>query len=184
MKESPGSLRDFHSALWILQHCYGLKTVNDILNFSFFKDEFLIARNAYNFIKVLRFITNLFTKNNKLDFETQIEIAKRTASGKLNLSNKALVERMMAKYYEHAHYISHFNTLVYQFFEEKKYSFKNNKGLYRNGSKVGFANVSLEENKELIFKVFLEIGNNKKINAVDVQTSICLLYTSPSPRDS
>ena len=128
--------------------CFVLKTFDDILNFSFFKDEFLIARNAYNFIKVLRFITNLFTKNNKLDFETQIEIAKRTSSGKLNQSNKAVVEKMMAKYYEHAHYISHFNTLVYQFFEEKKYSFKNKKGLYRNGSKVGFANVNLEENKE------------------------------------
>ena len=174
LKESPGSSRDFHSALWILQHCYGLKTVDDILNLSFFKDEFLIARNAYNFIKVLRFITNLFTKNNKLDFETQIKIAKRTSSGKLNQSNKALVEKMMAKYYEHAHYISHFNTLIYQFFEEKRYSIKNKKGLYKIGSKVGFANVSLEENKELIFKIFLEIGNNKKINAVDVQTSIML----------
>ncbi len=30
LKESPGTLRDFQSALWILQHCFDLKSVNEI----------------------------------------------------------------------------------------------------------------------------------------------------------
>ena len=30
LKESPGTMRDFHTALWILQHCYGLNSLNAI----------------------------------------------------------------------------------------------------------------------------------------------------------
>ena len=77
LKESPGTLRDFQSALWILQHCFELSSVEEISRSRLLNGELNNAINAYNFIKSLRFATNITTKKNRLNFEAQIEIAKK-----------------------------------------------------------------------------------------------------------
>ncbi len=82
LKESPGTLRDFQSALWILQHCFDLKSVNEISKSRIFNGELNNAIDAYNFIKSLRFATNISTNKNRLDFEAQVEISKKAKLGK------------------------------------------------------------------------------------------------------
>ena len=67
LKESPGTLRDFQSALWILQHCFDLRSVNEISKSRIFNGELNNAIDAYNFIKSLRFATNISTNKNRLD---------------------------------------------------------------------------------------------------------------------
>ncbi len=62
LKESPGTLRDFQTALWILQHCFNLNSINEISKSDIFKDEIKDAVDAYNFIKSLRFATNITSK--------------------------------------------------------------------------------------------------------------------------
>ena len=61
LKESPGTMRDFHTALWILQHCYGLDSLNAIDNANVISEGFEKTTQAYNFIKSLRFATNITT---------------------------------------------------------------------------------------------------------------------------
>ena len=68
LKESPGTLRDFQTALWILQHCFDLNSINEISKSYIFKDEIKNAIDAYNFIKSLRFATNITSKENRLNF--------------------------------------------------------------------------------------------------------------------
>ena len=48
LKESPGTLRDFQSALWILQHCYGLDSQDAINKSGVIDGEFKKAIEAYN----------------------------------------------------------------------------------------------------------------------------------------
>ena len=117
LKESPGSLRDFQTSLWILQHCFNLRTIEDIENSSKFCNEIKIAHKAYNFIKALRFATNIISNSNRLSFETQIEIANMA---KLSEStSKRSVESMMQQYYENAAILSNFNNLVFEIYKEK-----------------------------------------------------------------
>ena len=58
------------------------------------------AIDAYNFIKSLRFATNISTNKNRLDFEAQVEISKKAKLGKR--TTKKSVEMMMKKFYEMA----------------------------------------------------------------------------------
>ena len=78
LKESPGTLRDFQTALWILQHCFNLISINEVSKSNLFKNEVKDAVNAYNFIKSLRFATNIIANKNRLDFETQVEISNKS----------------------------------------------------------------------------------------------------------
>ena len=39
LKESPGCLRDFQTALWILQHCFDLKSIKEIKSSKEFGDN-------------------------------------------------------------------------------------------------------------------------------------------------
>ena len=71
LKESPGTLRDFQSALWILQHCFDLDSYKSISKSRMFDGEFKKTIKAYNFIKALRFATNSLTNKNRLNFEAQ-----------------------------------------------------------------------------------------------------------------
>ena len=96
LKESPGTLRDFQSALWILQHCFDLKSVNEISKSRIFNGELNNAIDAYNFIKSLRFATNISTNKNRLDFEAQVEISKKAKLGKR--TTKKSVEMMMKNF--------------------------------------------------------------------------------------
>ena len=126
LKESPGTLRDFQSALWILQHCYGLDSQDAINKSGVIDGEFKKAIEAYNFIKSLRFATNIATQKNRLNFEAQIEVSKYAKLNKK--SSKASVEKMMKNYYENASILSYFNEIIFEKYNEKsKHIFKKDK---------------------------------------------------------
>ena len=171
LKESPGTLRDFQSALWILQHCFDLKSVNEISKSRIFNGELNNAIDAYNFIKSLRFATNISTNKNRLDFEAQIEISKKAKLGKR--TTKKSVEMMMKKFYEMASSLSYFNEIVYEKYNEKyprKNFFKKIEGIHKYKNKIGIQNINLKNNKSLIFEIFIEIGKSKIINSIDTET--------------
>ena len=173
LKESPGTLRDFQTALWILQHCFNLNSINEISESDIFKDEIKDAIDAYNFIKSLRFATNITSKENRLNFETQLEISS-LAKLRKNKTNKT-VEEMMKRYYEMASVLSHFNSIVFEKFDEINSSrFKKYKGIYKHKNKIGINVTDLSKSKELIFKIFIEIGKNKTINLIDTETKSLL----------
>ena len=171
LKESPGTLRDFQSALWILQHCFDLKSVNEISKSRIFNGELNNAIDAYNFIKSLRFATNISTNKNRLDFEAQIEISKKAKLGKR--TTKKSVEMMMKKFYEMASSLSYFNEIVYEKYNEKyprKSFFKKIEGIHKYKNKIGIQNINLKNNKSMIFEIFIEIGKSKIINSIDTET--------------
>ena len=171
LKESPGTLRDFQSALWILQHCFDLKSVNEISKSRIFNGELNNAIDAYNFIKSLRFATNISTNKNRLDFEAQVEISKKAKLGKRTA--KKSVETMMKKFYEMASSLSYFNEIVYEKYNEKyprKSFLKKIEGIHKYKNKIGIQNINLKNNKSLIFEIFIEIGKSKIINSIDTET--------------
>ena len=170
LKESPGTLRDFQSALWILQHCYGLDSKDAINKSGVIDGEFKKAIEAYNFIKSLRFATNIATQKNRLNFEAQIEVSKYAKLNKK--SSKASVEKMMKNYYENASILSYFNEIIFEKYNEKKVNIFSKKisGIYKNKNKIGIRNIDIKKNKDLIFQIFIEIGKNKNINLIDTPT--------------
>ena len=171
LKESPGTLRDFQSALWILQHCFDLNSVNQISSSNIFNGELNNAIDAYNFIKSLRFATNIATNKNRLNFEAQVEISKKAKLGKK--SAKKSVEKMMKKFYEMASILSYFNEIVYEKYNEKysRKTFQNKvAGIHKHKNKIGINNISLRSNKNLIFEIFIEIGKSKITNSIDTET--------------
>ena len=170
LKESPGTLRDFQSALWILQHCYGLDSQDAINKSGVIDGEFKKTIEAYNFIKSLRFATNIATQKNRLNFEAQIEVSKYAKLNKKN--SKASVEKMMKNYYENASILSYFNEIIFEKYNEKKVNIFSIKisGIHKNKNKIGITNIDIKKNKDLIFQIFIEIGKNKNINLIDTPT--------------
>ena len=73
LKESPGCLRDFQTALWILEHCFEIEKLEDcIKNKLFKKTEIENVKESYCHIKSLRFILNLNGNSNRISFENQL----------------------------------------------------------------------------------------------------------------
>ena len=176
LKESPGTMRDFQTALWILQHCFGLDSQPAIKKSKLLDGQYRNTVIAYNFIKFLRFHANLSTDRNRLSFESQIEISKNINSIS-EKDTKSTVEKMMRKYYEMAEYISYFNNTVFEKYNETypKNLFKNANPIYKHKSKIGInENIDIKTNKDLIFKLFIEIGKSKKINLIDTETKALL----------
>jgi len=176
LKESPGTMRDFQTALWILQHCFGLDSQPAIKKSKLLDGQYKNTVIAYNFIKFLRFHANLLTDRNRLSFESQIEISKNINSIS-EKDTKSTVEKMMRKYYEMAEYISYFNSTVFEKYNETypKNLFKNANPIYKHKSKIGInKNIDIKTNKDLIFKLFIEIGKSKKINLIDTETKALL----------
>ena len=174
LKESPGTLRDFQSALWILQHCFDLDSYKSISKSRMFDGEFKKTIKAYNFIKSLRFATNSLTNKNRLNFEAQIDISKKAKLGKKTA--KESVESMMKTFYENAAVLSYFNDIVFEKYNErmpKSLTLKTNEIIkYKN--KIGLQNSNLKKNPHLIFEIFIEIGKSKKINSIDTNTKSLL----------
>ncbi len=180
LKESPGTLRDFQASLWILQHCFDLNSFKKISTSKDFSEDFKNAIHAYDFIKSLRFSTNIKTKRNRLNFEAQIGISK-IAKLKAN-SSKDSVEIMMKRYYEMASTLSYFNNLVFEKYAESfDRTTKKTKGIYKHKNRIGINLLDLKSNKTLIFQIFIELGKSKKINLIDTNTksllkkNVCLI---------
>jgi len=171
LKESPGCLRDFQTALWILQHCFDLKNIKEIKNSKEFADNLDEIIDSYNFVKSLRYITNTLSSRNRLTFELQIEIAL-----KANISEetrKRSVEKMMQKFYENASNLTNFNQHVFKKFDEQNsFSLTKNIGdYYIKGDKIGInPKINLSDRKDLIFGIYNYIGSSKKVNAIDTNT--------------
>ena len=174
LKESPGCMRDFQTSLWILQQCFNLNNYTQIKKSKEFSLEIESAINSYNFIKAMRFASNILSANNRLSFESQLEISK---SAKLNKnSGKESVEKMMKDFYGHASNLSNFNNLVFETFKEKNsFAIKKRFGdFYLKANKIGIKSSNISENKHLIFGIFIAIGSNKKVNAIDTSTMALL----------
>ena len=171
LKESPGCLRDFQTALWILQHCFDLKNIKEIKDSKEFADNLDEIIDSYNFVKSLRYITNSLSSRNRLTFELQIEIAH-----KANISEetrKRSVEKMMQKFYENASNLTNFNQHVFKKFDEQNsFSLTKNIGdYYIKGDKIGInPKINLSDRKDLIFGIYNYIGSSKKVNAIDTNT--------------
>ena len=170
LKESPGTLRDFQTALWILQHCFDLKTLEAIKKSKEFGIEISSVNDSYNFIKAMRFATNIISKKNRLNFESQIEISKQAELKQS--SDKKSVEMMMKRYYENASNLSNFNNLVLETFKEKNVFVitKELDDFYIRGNKIGIKGDNLSGREGLIFGIFIAIGKNKKITSIDTPT--------------
>ena len=168
LKESPGTLRDFQTALWILQHCFGLYDLKSIEYSDNFKNDISNAIEAYNFIKTLRFASNVFTKKNRLNFEAQIDISK-IAKLKTKNTNRS-VEIMMKKFYEMASILTHFNELVFETYKEKDLKIKKyTNDTYKLNNKIGIFSKEFFDDS-MIFQIFIEIGRNKSIISIDTKT--------------
>ena len=176
LKESPGTMRDFQTALWILQHCFDLDSPPAIRKSKIFNGQYKDTVLAYNFIKFLRFYTNLISKKNRLNFESQIEISKKL-NKVTEKDTKSSVEKMMRKYYEMAAEISYFNNTVFEKYNETypKNYLKNIKPIYKHKNKIGInKKINIKKNKYLIFEIFKEIGQSKRVNLIDTQTKALL----------
>ena len=168
LKESPGTLRDFQTALWILQHCFGLDDLKSIEYSDNFKNDISKAIEAYNFIKALRFASNVFTKKNRLNFEAQLDISK-IAKLKTKNTNRS-VEIMMKKFYEMASILTHFNELVFETYKEKDLKIKKyTNDTYKLNNKIGIFSEKIFDDS-MIFQIFIEIGRNKSIVSIDTKT--------------
>ena len=168
LKESPGTLRDFQTALWILQHCFGLYDLKSIEYSDNFKNDISNAIEAYNFIKTLRFASNVFTKKNRLNFEAQLDISK-IAKLKTKNTNRS-VEIMMKKFYEMASILTHFNELVFETYKEKDLKIKKyTNDTYKLNNKIGIFSKEFFDDS-MIFQIFIEIGRNKSIISIDTKT--------------
>ena len=171
LKESPGSLRDFQTSLWILQHCFDLKNIEEIKKSIEFGEEIEKVLHSYNFVKAMRYITNIISNKNRLTFEIQVDIAEKA---KLQEgTTKRSVEKLMQKFYENASNLSNFNNLVFEKFKEQnQFAITKNFGdFYVRGNKIGFKkNTNLANQRELIFDIFIAIGLSKKINAVETSS--------------
>ena len=168
LKESPGALRDFQTALWILQHCFGLDDLKSIQHSDNFKNDISNAIEAYNFVKTLRFASNVFTKKNRLNFEAQLDISK---IAKLETQNaNESVEMMMKKFYEMASTLTEFNELVFETYKEKNIKIrKYTNDTYRLNNKIGIFSKELVDDS-MIFQIFIEVGKNKSITSIDTNT--------------
>ena len=152
LKESPGCLRDFQTALWILEHCFEVKSLMDCAKLNLFNRKYLEGINhSYCHIKCLRFLLNLNANSNRISFENQLLLAKKS---KLKDSKKSsAVENFMRIFFLHAANLSDFNEMVFQAYEDKgitlKRSYADNFYIFRD--RIGIqGHVDLCINPELV----------------------------------
>ncbi|MDB0070499.1 [protein-PII] uridylyltransferase [Gammaproteobacteria bacterium] len=172
LKESPGCLRDFQTALWILEHCFEVKSLMDCAKLNLFNRQYLEGINhSYCHIKCLRFLLNLNANSNRISFENQLLLAKKS---KLKDSKKSsAVENFMRIFFLHAANLSDFNEMVFQAYEDQginlKRPYTNNFYIFRD--RIGIqGHVDLCANPELVLEGFLQIGRLKTINGFDFES--------------
>lgn len=174
LKESPGSLRDYQTASWILNHCFKISSDAEIKKSNFFNAQELASiNNAYDFIKLLRYSINLLqtSSRNRLNFNTQIELAKKS---KIPPSKaKQSVEKLMQMYYFNAEKLSIFNETIFDKYEEKSFfSLTKSYGdFFIKNNRIGFNQLDLRNHKNLIFEIFVKIGQRKDLTHIDTSTA-------------
>ena len=172
LKESPGCLRDYQTALWVLEHCFAIKKLQDCEKIGLFTNqEIAIVNKSYAHIKALRFMLNILSNSNRISFESQLLLAKKS---RLRSSKKSsAVEKFMRIFFLHASNLSDFNEFVFQAYEDQLYLLKRpfGKDYYIFKDRLGIAeNIDLAKRPELILSSFIEVGKHKKINGLDFQS--------------
>ena len=172
LKESPGCLRDFQTALWILEHCFELKKLQDCKSAKLFSTKEITNINqSYAHIKTLRFFLNLQSSSNRISFENQLLLAKKS---KLRASKKSsAVEKFMRIFFLHASNLSDFNELVFQAYDDQLALLKRpyTKNYYIFKDRMGIADsVDLIKRPELILDSLIQVGKLKKINGLDFKS--------------
>lgn len=107
VKESPGGLRDYHTALWLFQMAYGTHSLEEILDQGFITaDESLDVAEGIDFIWRVRNELHFHAGmcEDRLTFENQRHVA--NAFG-YRSSAQENVERFMQDYYAAAHKLRH-----------------------------------------------------------------------------
>ena len=107
VKESPGGLRDFHTALWLFQMAFGTHSLEEILDQGYItSDESLDVVEGIDFIWRVRNELHFHTGTNedKLTFENQRHVAQVFGYSSGTHDN---VERFMQDYYAAAHKLRH-----------------------------------------------------------------------------
>jgi len=172
LKESPGCLRDFQTALWILEHCFKLKKIQDCVTAELFsKKEITNINQSYAHMKAIRFFINLESDTNRISFENQLLLAKKS---KLKASKKSsAVEKFMRTFFLHASKLSDFNEFVFQAYDDQLTLLKRpyTKNYYTFKDRIGIAeSVDLIKKPELILDSLIQVGKLKRINGLDFKT--------------
>ena len=172
LKESPGCLRDFQTALWILEHCFKLKKLQDCTTAKLFsKKELSSINQSYAHMKVLRYFINLESGTNRISFENQLLLSKKS---RLKSSKKSsAVEKFMRTFFLHASNLSDFNEFVFQAYEDQLTLLKRpyTKNYYIFKDRIGIAeSVDLIKKPELILDSLIQVGKLKRINGLDFKT--------------
>jgi [protein-PII] uridylyltransferase len=172
LKESPGCLRDFQTALWILEHCFKLKKLQDCVTAELFSTKEITNINqSYAHMKALRFFINLESDTNRISFENQLLLAKKS---KLKASKKSsAVEKFMRTFFLHASKLSDFNEFVFQAYDDQLTLLKRpyTKNYYTFKDRIGIAeSVDLIKKPELILDSLIQVGKLKRINGLDFKT--------------
>ena len=173
IKESPGSLRDYQTGSWILNHCFKILTHEDIASSNFFNnEEFESIKDAHNSIKLFRYATNLIQKSsrNRLNFSTQIELATKAKIKKSK--EKQPVEKLMQLYFFNAEKLSIFNERILDRYEEASlFGIKKDYGeFFIKNNRIGLKREKLKKHKHLIFEIFIKLGQRKDITNIDTNT--------------
>ena len=172
LKESPGCLRDFQTALWILEHCFKLKKLQDCTTAKLFsKKEVTSIYQSYAHMQTLRYFINLESGTNRISFENQLLLSKKS---NLKASKKSsAVEKFMRTFFLHASTLSDFNEFVFQAYDDQLNILKRpyTKNYYIFKDRIGIAeNVNLVKNPELILDSLIQVGKLKRINGLDFKT--------------
>ena len=169
LKESPGCLRDFQTALWILEHCFEASSLADCEKLHLFnKQDIKDINQSYCHIKSLRFLLNLHANSNRISFENQLLMADKS---RLKASKKSsAVENFMRIFFLHASKLSDFNEMIFQAYEDSNVLLKrtHTRNFYVFRDRLGIQKqADLIKNPELILESFLQIGRLKNINGLD-----------------
>ena len=172
LKESPGCLRDFQTALWVLEHCFEIEKLEDCIKIKLFKKiEIENVKKSYDHIKSLRYILNLNDRSNRISFENQLLLAKKS---KLKSSKKSsAVEKFMRTFFLHASNLSDFNELVFQAYEDQLTIFKRSYSgdFYVFKDRLGISDrINLVKKPEFILESLIKVGKLKKINGLDFKS--------------
>ena len=158
--------------MWILEHCFGLKKLSDCASADLFsKKEVASINRSYSHIQTLRFVLNLHNSSNRISFENQLLLAKKS---RLRSSKKSSdVEKFMRLFYRNAAKLSDFNEMVFQAFEDRLSLLKRPyaKNYYVFKDRLGInSKVNLSKNPEIILDSFIQIGRLKKVNGLDFKS--------------
>jgi [protein-PII] uridylyltransferase len=156
IKESPGGIRDLHTALWVGYARYGCRTLDELRDLDVISEvERRTAERAANFLWRMRYAAHLSTrrKTERLALDLQTTLAREF--GYKHSAYLLASEKFMRDYYHHARELNLFSaTLLARASEsERKASGRWGRSLSRTPAEplsIGNGRVQLEGEAELL----------------------------------